>query len=122
MRFRPLNRVMVYAIAPLVAVLFVCAAAWAADPVVLRLKDHRFTPSDVTIAAGERFRIEVENQDDTPAEFESSDLRVEKIIVPGGKISVMAGPLKPGTYKFFDDYHPDTASGVMTAVERQAKE
>jgi hypothetical protein len=112
---------MVYALAPLAAVLFVCAA-WAADPVQLRLKDHRFTPSDVTVAAGERFRIEVENQDDAPAEFESSDLRVEKIIVPGGKISVMAGPLKPGTYTFFDDYHPDTASGVMTAVERQAKE
>jgi Cupredoxin-like domain len=122
MRFRSLNRVMVYALAPLAAVLFVCAPAWAADPVLLRLKDHRFAPSDVTVTAGERFRIEVENQDDTPAEFESSDLRVEKIIVPGGKISVMAGPLKPGTYKFFDDYHPDVASGVMTAVERQAKE
>jgi hypothetical protein len=122
MRFRPLNRVMVYALAPLAAVLFVCATALAADPVVLRLKDHRFTPSEVTVTAGERFRIEVENQDDTPAEFESGDLRVEKIVVPGGKISVMAGPLKPGTYKFFDDYHPDAASGVVTAVERQAKE
>jgi heme/copper-type cytochrome/quinol oxidase subunit 2 len=88
----------------------------AADPVVLLLKDHRFVPAQVTVPAGERFRIEVENQDAAPAEFESNDLRVEKIVVPGGKITVMAGPLKPGTYKFFDDYHPDTASGTITAV------
>ncbi len=61
---------------------------------------------------------EIENQDPTPAEFESADLRVEKIVVPGGKIAVMAGPLKPGIYKFFDDYHPDTAKGTVTAVAK----
>ena len=96
--------------------------AVSAEPITLTLKDHRFTPSEVSVAAGERFRIEVTNQDSTPAEFESSDLRVEKIVVPGGKITVMAGPLKPGTYKFFDDYHPDTATGTITAVERKAQE
>ncbi len=94
-------------------------AAWAADPVVLTLKDHRFTPSEVSVPAGERFRIEVTNQDPTPAEFESSDLRIEKIVVPGGKIGVIAGPLKPGTYKFFDEYHPDTATGSLTATEKK---
>ena len=83
--------------------------AWGADPVVLTLKDHHFTPTDVTVPAGERFRIEVQNQDTTPAEFESNDLRVEKIVVT-------AGPLKPGTYKFFDDYHPNLAKGTLTAV------
>jgi hypothetical protein len=90
-------------------------AATAAEPVRLILKDHRFVPSEVSVTANERFRIEVANQDPTPAEFESSDLRVEKIIVPGGTISVLAGPLKPGTYRFFDDYHPDEASGTDTA-------
>jgi hypothetical protein len=97
-------------------------AAPAADPVVLTIKNHGFMPSEVSVPAGERFRIEVENQDPTPAEFESNDLRIEKIVVPGGKIAVMAGPLKPGTYKFFDDYHPDQAKGTLTAVERKAGE
>ena len=96
------------------------APAMAADPVQLTLKDHRFTPTEVSVPAGERFRVEMVNQDTTPAEFESSDLRVEKIIVPGGRIAVMAGPLKPGTYTFFDDYHPEAAKGTITAVERQA--
>ncbi len=90
--------------------------ARAADPITLVLKDHQFTPAAVTVPAGERFRIEVANQDPTPAEFESSDLRVEKIVVAGGKITVLAGPLKPGRYTFFDDYHPERAIGVLTAV------
>jgi plastocyanin len=95
-----------------------CAAA-ADDPVQLTIKDHRFSPAEVSVPAGERFRIEVVNQDPTPAEFESAELRVEKIVVPGGRITVMAGPLKPGTYKFFDDYHPDVATGTVTAAAAQ---
>jgi heme/copper-type cytochrome/quinol oxidase subunit 2 len=89
----------------------------AADPVALVLKDHKFTPSEVTVPAGVRFKIQLTNQDETPAELESSDLRVEKIAAPGVTITVNAGPLKPGTYKFFDDYHPDLATGTVTAKE-----
>ena len=49
-------------------------------------------------------------------EFESYDMKFEKIIVPGNTITVFAGPLHPGTYTFFDDYHPDQAKGTVTAV------
>lgn len=91
--------------------------ALAADPIGLTIKDHRFSPDQITVPAGQRVSIEVTNQDNTPEEFESSDLRVEKIIVPGGKITVTVGPLKPRSYKFFGDYHPDTAMGTLTAVE-----
>jgi hypothetical protein len=106
-------------VALLLAWLSAAQTVYAAEAVMLTLADHRFTPSEVNAPAGERFRIEVENRDTTPAEFESSDLRVEKIVVPGGKITVMAGPLKPGTYKFFDDYHPDTATGTLTAKPKE---
>ncbi|HJS86569.1 MAG TPA: cupredoxin domain-containing protein [Acetobacteraceae bacterium] len=92
-------------------------SARAADPIALVLRDHRFTPDHLEVPAGQRLRIEVTNQDATPAEFESFDMKVEKIVVPGGKITVSAGPLRPGTYKFFDDYHPDAATGTITAVE-----
>jgi heme/copper-type cytochrome/quinol oxidase subunit 2 len=117
-----LRQTVFLALAVLVALPTAPTLLLAADPIVLTIKDHQFTPSEVSVPAGERLRIEVENQDPTPAEFESSDLRVEKIVVPGGRIIVMAGPLKPGTYKFFDDYHPDTAKGTMTAVERKVQE
>lgn len=107
---------MVKVFACTLALLAVTAAAHAAEPVRLTLKDHVFTPSAISVPAGQRFRIEVTNQDPTPSEFESADLRAEKIVVPAGTVSVMAGPLKPGTYTFFDDYHPDTAKGTLTAL------
>lgn len=88
-----------------------------ADPVALSLTEHKFTPSEFTVPANQKFQIKVTNNDATPAEFESHDLKVEKIIVPGGTVTVSAGPLKPGTYQFFDDYHPDDASGTVTAKE-----
>ena len=92
----------------------------AEEPITLTLKGHRFVPNEVSAPAGERFRIVVRNEDDTPSEFESNDLRVEKIVTPGGTISVTAGPLKPGRYTFFDDYHQDTATGTLTVTEKKS--
>lgn len=91
----------------------------AQEPLTLTLSDHQFTPNSVAVAAHKRFSIQVINQDDSPAEFESSDLKIEKIVVPKGQITVTVGPLKPGTYKFFDDYHDDTATGTITASDDQ---
>ena len=108
-------------VATALATALATSVAKAAEPVTLTLKGHLFTPAEVHAPANVRFRIEIANGDDTPAEFESTDLRAEKIVVPGGRIAVMAGPLKPGTYAFFDDYHPDTAKGVLVVVEQQAE-
>ena len=91
--------------------------AAAADPVELSLSGHKFAPAEVTVPANQKFQIKVTNKDESPAEFESHDLKVEKIVVPGGTVIVTAGPLKPGTYEFFDDYHPDDAKGTVTAKE-----
>lgn len=102
--------------------LLVAVPALAGDPVELTLKNNRFLSPAVTAPAGERLHIVVENQDETPAEFESHDLRVEKFIAPRGRITVRVGPLKPGSYKFFDDYHPNTATGTLTVVKKLAAE
>ena len=101
----------------------VASQAWAGQPVTIMLKDHHFAPDRITVPAGERFRIELTNMDPTVGEFESYDMHFEKIVVGnGGKIHVLAGPLHAGeTYKFFDDYDPDGAQGVITAVDRQKK-
>jgi hypothetical protein len=99
------------------ALLSLIAAAALADPVSVELTGHKFTPGELTVPANQKFQIKVTNHDDTPAEFESHDLKVEKIVVPGGTVTVTAGPLKPGTYQFFDDYHPDNAKGAVTAKE-----
>ncbi|MDB5459592.1 MAG: hypothetical protein JWO72_1333 [Caulobacteraceae bacterium] len=88
----------------------------AAPPIVLTLKDHRFTPSQISAPAGQRFVIQVRNLDPTPEEFESYDFKVEKIMAPRATITVQVGPLKPGTYKFVGDYNPKLAAGVLTVV------
>jgi hypothetical protein len=87
--------------------------ASGATPVVLTLKNHRFNPEEISAPAGQRFTIQVRNLDDTPEEFESYDMKVEKIIAPHGTVTVSVGSLKPGTYKFFGDYNPALAHGAL---------
>jgi heme/copper-type cytochrome/quinol oxidase subunit 2 len=103
--------------------ILICAVqpASAEETYKLSLKDHKFTPNELTVPANERFLIEVENLDATPAEFESTDLKVEKFVVGGGKITVRARALKPGTYKFYDEYNPE-ATGTVVAVEAKPKQ
>ncbi len=89
----------------------------AADDVKMEisLKGHVFTPSDLTVPAGKVVLLTVKNTDPTPEEFDSSDLRVEKVIAGGAKGVVRFGPLDPGKYKFKGEYNEATAHGVVTA-------
>ena len=77
------------------------------------LKDHRFSPAEPTAPAGKPITIEVENQDATPAEFESKTMRVEKLVAANGKITLQVRALAAGRYRFFDDYHEDTTEGFL---------
>jgi len=85
-------------------------AARAEDSVTVNisLKDHRFQPAEPHVPAGKAINIVVKNLDAAPAEFESNMLRVEKVVVAGGTITMRIRPLSPGRYRFFDDFHPDT--------------
>jgi plastocyanin len=86
-----------------------------AAPVQITLKDHKFDPAETTVAAGKPIVIQLANQDATPAEFESKELRVEKVVAGGGSITVKVRALKPGRYRFFDDYHEATTQGFLVA-------
>ena len=57
--------------------------------------------------AGQKLKLIVRNRDATMSEFESSDFHREKVVAPGGEISVFVGPLDAGSYEFFDDFHPE---------------
>jgi hypothetical protein len=92
-------------------------AAGAAElrEITLRIKDHRFVPALLAVPANVKFRLVVVNEDPTPEEFESHELNREKVIVGKGKVVVFLGPLKPGRYPFFGDFHAQTAQGAMVA-------
>ena len=79
------------------------------------IKDHRFTPAELVVPAGQKIRLVVENQDPTPEEFESYQLNREKIVPGNGRIVVFVGPLKPGKYEFFGEFNMATARGWLVA-------
>ncbi|MDA8224388.1 MAG: cupredoxin domain-containing protein [Betaproteobacteria bacterium] len=79
----------------------------AAEPPVLQLTihDQQFSPSQFMVPAGVRIRMQIDNQDALPAEFESYDLSREVIVAGKGSTSLYIGPLKPGSYGFFNDFN-----------------
>lgn len=89
---------------------------WADDTAyVITIKDHRFTPAEITIPADTRVKLTVRNLDASAEEFESYELNREKI-VPGGKETIIyIGPVKPGRYPFFGEFHQDSAQGAVIA-------
>ncbi len=89
----------------------------APTQVTLTLKDHRFTPSTVSVPAGQVIEVELINLDLSSEEFDSTDLGVEADVTPKNRVRFSVGPLKAGSYDFTGEYHPETAQGVMVAVD-----
>ena len=79
------------------------------------IKNHQFTPTDIEVPAGMRVKLIIDNQDPTAEEFDSPDLRSEKVIPGGSKGTVWIGPLTAGEYKFIGEFHEKTAQGRVIA-------
>lgn len=86
----------------------------ATTPTVnLLIQKRAFQPSTLTLPAGVQVKIVIANKDAIPAEFESYDLNREKVVPGGSTVPVYVGPLKPGTYKFFNDFHPSSKGQLV---------
>jgi plastocyanin len=104
------------ALLPLALILVMATGAAAQDPAyTLTIKDHQFQPSEIDVPAGQKIALIVKNNDSTPEEFESTELRREKVVAGGEQITVYIGPLKPGKYEFFGDFNPKSARGHIIA-------
>ncbi len=79
----------------------------------LVLKDHKFAPEELHVPAAKPFWIIIANNDDAAGEFEMSAPTLEKIIQPGAEGRVRVRPLAPGSYSFFDDFHPDAKGAIV---------
>jgi len=91
-------------------------AAAAELPVVhLTIKAGRFIPDTLVVPANTRFKLQIRNDGPGPEEFESTSLRKEKVLAEGAQSFLVFQPLKPGTYTFFGEFHPQTAQGRMIA-------
>lgn len=101
----------------LVTALIAMPAMSAEDLTTFKLvaKGGRFSPERIEVPAGKRFRLEISNQNAGPEEFESRELHKELVLAPGATRTLVFAPLKPGTYRFFGEFHPDTAKGEIVA-------
>ncbi len=95
------------------AILFAGSAVAEEASLSVSIKDHRFAPAEIRAPANTAITLNVKNLDPTPEEFESKPLRVEKVISGGGATVIHIRPLSPGRYRFFGDYHEDTAEGFL---------
>jgi len=98
--------------------LFLASTAAFADDmptILLVMKDGRLFPEMLEVPANTRFRLEVRNEGPGAAEFESLELKKELVLAPGVTRKLVFHPMKPGSYRFFDEFHPDTAQGRIVA-------
>lgn len=97
------------------AALTFSAQSLAADEYLITIKDHKFEPAELKVPVGQKIKLIVHNQDQTPEEFESHDLNREKVVLGGKKITLFIGPLKAGSYSFMGEFNQETAKGLIIA-------
>ena len=103
-------------ITPIIACMLCTAPVQADKPVFkLEISNHLFMPAEIVIPANTKIKLMVHNLDATSEEFESYELNREKVIMGKRKAVIFIGPLAPGEYPFFGEFHPETAQGKIIA-------
>ena len=99
------------------ALLLAAAPAAAAEEPTFQIvfKGGTISPQRLEVPANTRFRLELRNEDDAPAEFESVELHKEKVLAPKSQSVMVIRTLDPGEYSFFDDFHPGSPPAVLVA-------
>lgn len=100
--------------------IWICAAAPVRaaeeDPVFkIEFADGAISPRRLEVPANTRFKIELYNKGKTPIEFESTQLKKEKVVAPDSMSFIVFRRLDPGEYEFFDDFHLDSPPAVLVA-------
>ncbi len=94
---------------------FVSPAVAADNMATLTLQDHKFTPAEIHVKANTPSTVTLINKDGETEEFDSTALKIEKV-VPGHATGTMRWrPLAPGRYPFMGEFHSETARGVVIA-------
>ena len=95
----------------------IATPAVADDPIEvhLGLEPCKLTPSVIKVKANRPSIIILHNDDDTADEFDSSSLKIEKVVPGKNKGNIRVRALAPGKYPFMGEYHAATAQGVVIA-------
>ena len=110
---KSLNRLIAYVVVALVAVVGTAVAADAPPEIPLTIDTNQFQPNEVKVKANTPFVLVITNKSAKAAEFESKDLRVEKVVPAGKTVNVRIRALKPGAYSFLDDFNQQTTGRIV---------
>ena len=88
---------------------------WADEPIVVHLKNHKFSPSVIKVKANKPSMIILYNDDDMADEFDSSSLKIERVVPGHAKANIRIRALAPGKYPFMGEFNASTAQGVVIA-------
>ncbi len=89
--------------------------AFADGPIPVTLQNHKFAPAVIHVKANTPSVIALTNKDPQAEEFDSTSLKVEKVVAGNSSGNVRLRALAPGKYPFMGEYHSATAQGVVIA-------
>jgi hypothetical protein len=89
--------------------------SWADEPQIVTIQNHLFQPTEIHFPSHKPVVLLIKNLDDTPEEFESGALQIEKVIPAHGQGYVHIRPSEHGHFTFVGEYHEKTARGVLIA-------
>jgi Cupredoxin-like domain len=95
--------------------LLTTSALGADNTASLALKDHKFTPTEIHVKANTPTTVTLTNDDDATEEFDSTSLKIEKIVTGHSTGTMRWRPLAPGRYPFMGEFHSETAQGIVVA-------
>ena len=101
------------AVAAVLASSAIATAADAPPEIPLTIDKNQFQPTEVKVKANTPFVLVITNKGTKAAEFESKDLRVEKVVPAGKTVNVRIRALKPGAYAFIDDFNHQTTGRIV---------
>ena len=69
--------------------------------------------AQIDVPAGQRIELHVKNMDAQASEFGSETMHREKVVPAGQEVVVYVGPLRAGSYEFFDDFNPKARGHIV---------
>ena len=89
------------------------AQAQQATEIHVTYSNGQFQPQEVSAPAGRPVVFRIRNLDAKAMEFESSSLRVEKVVAAKSEGVVNVRALQPGRYEFYDDFNAKARGALV---------
>jgi len=89
------------------------ASAQQATEIQISYSNGQFQPREVRAPADKPVVFRVRNLDGKAMEFESTSLRVEKVVAAKSQGVINVRALKAGRYEFYDDFNEKARGAVV---------